>query len=784
MTGPYGQAADAYWGAGWRGVLPLPPRAKKSPPTGYTGERGDWPSYADTYTWASGPEGDGNIALRMSHNIIGVDVDCYGTKHGEATVQEAEARWGALPPTWRSTSRDDGISGIRLYRIPEGLAWPGELGADVELIQWRHRYTVVWPSIHPDTGGTYRWITPEGVTSTSIPDPDLLAPLPDAWVAGLTRGEMATATNRNAYSGTETSAWVVARPGALAEPCARMARAIESCTIELQAGGSAHNAARDSALRCVRLAEEGHSGVVQALAETRRAFVAEVTNASRRGGAGMTRTKAEAEREWADLVTSAVNLVTAEPTGIETCDCDGRLTGLIVGGAFPTDGAAALTPLPAEPQPDPATAATADTAERKRTSWWPRPLDQVIAGNDPEPEPTHLARSDGACLFYAGKVNAILGESESGKTWLALLAVVQSLTQGQHVVYLDFEDTASGIVARLRSLGSTDDDLTRLYYIGPDETLHAAASDDLRETLDTIRPDLTVLDGWNAAMTLLGLDLEKNKDATRFAQLLLKPLSMTGSTVVAIDHLPKNKENRGKGGIGAQAKRAMMTGCAVLVDVITPFGRGMTGKLSVKVDKDRPGHVRAVSEGAKNVGVAVLESDSATGRVTVTLEAPTGTRGAERGPFRPTHIMGEVSGFLATCPPAGVSQRDIEKGVPRNAANVRTAIQRLVEEGYISRQPGTGSSLLHQLIRPFSADSDWVRPGASEVRPDAGQDSASGPVPPVGDGTHSATPRTSEVRPADDNTQHACKTCYRPVGAATAKATNGNCPKCHAKASA
>jgi hypothetical protein len=53
--------------------------------------------------------------------------------------------------------------------------------------------------------------------------------------------------------------------------------------------------------------------------------------------------------------------------------------------------------------------------------------------------------------------------------------------------------------------------------------------------------------------------------------------------------------------------------------------------------------------------------------------------------------------------------------------------------------------------------------------------------------TRQVQPRTSPPleggrggNPVSDDLQISCKTCFRPVGAATAAATNGNCPKCHA----
>src|SRR5256885_7424533 len=119
-TGAYRRAAAHYWKAGWRGIWPLPAGKKKPPPEGFTGETGAWPSYADMQAWIDGPEGAGNIGLRLPHHVLGIDVDHYDDKHGGDTFADAEHEYGPLPATYIITSRTDGISGIRLFRIPEG----------------------------------------------------------------------------------------------------------------------------------------------------------------------------------------------------------------------------------------------------------------------------------------------------------------------------------------------------------------------------------------------------------------------------------------------------------------------------------------------------------------------------------------------------------------------------------------------------------------------------------------------------------------------------------------
>ena len=279
----------------------------------------------------------------------------------------------------------------------------------------------------------------------------------------------------------------------------------------------------------------------------------------------------------------------------------------------------------------------------QRTTWWPIDLDPVLAGKVTEHAPEFLTFTDGQPLFYAGKVNGIIGESESGKTWIALQAVTQALALGQRVLYMDFEDAAPGIVSRLKSLGVTD--FTNLAYMSPDEGFGTKAKLDLAETLHTLTPDLAVLDGFNAAMNVLGLDINSNNDATTFAQLLLKPVAATGVCLIYVDHVPKSKDARGKGGIGAQAKRAMTTGCTVAVHVLEPFGRGNTGRLALSVDKDRAGHVRGYATDAKNLGTVVLESDKDSGNIKVRFDSfdAAATKNATAGNHRDAvlRVLGE-----------------------------------------------------------------------------------------------------------------------------------------------
>jgi len=268
---PYADAATLYWDAGWRGILPLPAGRKASPPAGWTGRGGAWPSRPDVQAWCDGNEGAGNLGLRLPDDIIGLDVDNYSGKTGAATLAAAVERYGELPPTWRSTSRDDGVSGIRLYRIPAGLAWPGELGPGTEIIQHIHRYVVAWPSIHPE-GRVYRWITPDGVTTAAgIPAPDELPALPDSWIAGVTQGRLFEDLVKANLNDLEITAWLTAHGAGT--PCAAVKMTVDRYITERLTGtGSRHDAARDATARLMRMATEGHTGIITAVNEIGTAF--------------------------------------------------------------------------------------------------------------------------------------------------------------------------------------------------------------------------------------------------------------------------------------------------------------------------------------------------------------------------------------------------------------------------------------------------------------------------------------------------------------------------------
>lgn len=319
---PYENAAGAYFKAGWS-PLPLPVGEKFPPPVGFTGQKGRAASAAEVKSWVE-RKGDGNVALRMPPNLIGIDVDNYDGKAGARVIEEAEGRWGPLPATWRTTSRTDGISGIRLYRIPKGLAWPGQVGPGVELCRWDHRYVIVSPSIHDKTGDQYHWFTPGGNQATGaavegadweFPELDDLPELPKSWVEGLTSGKTWTEREEEDLDPAEVNAWILDRPDG--EPCEKMQRTLDMWMSKVSAAGEdggAHDAARDGTWALLRDAAAGHSGLKQAL----RKVMLGAKEALK-----LRRSEKTFQTEWASIKARGVRKVAAEGPTDDDDPCAG-----------------------------------------------------------------------------------------------------------------------------------------------------------------------------------------------------------------------------------------------------------------------------------------------------------------------------------------------------------------------------------------------------------------------------------------------------------------------------
>src|SRR5690606_25094105 len=141
-----------------------------------------------------------------------------------------------------------------------------------------------------------------------------------------------------------------------------------------------------------------------------------------------------------------------------------------------------------------------------------------------------------------------------------------------------------GIADRLKSFGLPDGMVEDLFiYVRPGEPLTPAAELSLLALLHEANPLLVIVDGVTEAMALHGLSTMGNDDAAQFLRLLPRLLTRTGAAGVQLDHVAKNRETRGRHAIGAQHKLAGIDGSSFGLEIVQPFGRGMTGRSTLTV---------------------------------------------------------------------------------------------------------------------------------------------------------------------------------------------------------
>lgn len=337
------------------------------------------------------------------------------------------------------------------------------------------------------------------------------------------------------------------------------------------------------------------------------------------------------------------------------------------------------------------------------SSWAPVDLDPSLDGPEGIEQPTILRRTDGEGLIYPGRSHSICGESESCKSLIAQYAAVEQLGAGHHVAVVDFETEPHEWVDRLLALGAGAESIrAQLHYVRPDEPIDDGGWAALASVLAS-KPTLVIWDGVTEAMTMHGLNPLDNRDVATWQRIPKRAIRETGCASVEVDHVVKDKDSRGRYSIGAQHKLA---GVYVLytVEIVEPFGRGCTGEVRVKVQKDRPGFIRRYADG-KDVATIHFISDGKD-RIEVAIEPPAPSVTSSRN-FRPTTLMERVSEALELEP--GMSVTKVREAVEGNSRAKDTALRLLVAEGYV-RVEQDGQAKRHFTARLYRAAEDPKAP--------------------------------------------------------------------------
>jgi hypothetical protein len=330
--------------------------------------------------WFAGT--DDGIALHVGRSgVVVFDVD-HPEKLPEA-LKRAEAEANPLTQHTREDQRRHLV-----FAVPPGRRLgnsPGGLGTGWGEVRGGNSVIMAAPSEHPD-GGRYRWTR----TGTVPVLPDYVAEqLPDA-KPGQDAADPATvqAFARDHATGDGTAA--------MSGPLTRFRR-------EVAGGGSRHEAMVSAACWAAREVHAGAYAAADAMAGLREEFMTILAQA--RDGQRLLDPE-QARTEFARIWAWAVSQALAE--GRKTCRA--RLDR-----GEPQDGSA---------------------ADQQVSSWVPVDLATVLADGYEPPRPTLFPRVDGTCLIYPGKVHALYGEPESGKSWVAQLLAAQALTTGERVLFV------------------------------------------------------------------------------------------------------------------------------------------------------------------------------------------------------------------------------------------------------------------------------------------------------------------------------------------------------------
>ncbi len=361
-------------------------------------------------------------------------------------------------------------------------------------------------------------------------------------------------------------------------------------------------------------------------------------------------------------------------------------------------------------------------------SWQPLNL-LDLAANPPEPPMI-------GGLVYRAKRVLLSGETESLKTWLALILAKAEMDAGYAVAWADLDAMGAGeLLDRLRLLGVSDETISeRFLHFEPTETLKNGRLDDVCALLRDRAVRLFVVDAFNPMLNLHGLDPSSTTEVETFWREVAAPITLAGASPTLLDHVVKNAKAGDKYAYGSERK-ASGANQHIGFRLLSPLSRGGTGSALLSTHKDRGGYLPRPT-----VGRLVLVSDGE--RISYGLEADHSRTGDK---FRPTVLMERTSRALESCTEPK-SQRWIEGKVQGKAPALRTAVAVLVDEGYLSKEK-VGRAFELSSARPYRGDDDPVltndEEGASPMRPQC--------VPDLVSVTHEpdASPRPLRSRDAD-----------------------------------
>ena len=732
MTDIYGYTAAAplYRAAGWMQVIPLPEGRKTPPPAGFTGRSRKPVTDEQIQLWSQANP-NANTGIVIPEGVLVLDIDAEQGHQvkadGAKGISELSQELGVLPATWSSTAHGiDSPARHLFYKVPEGLAWKGGAIEGVDILQPGHRYSVVWPSIHP-SGEMYRWYTPSGAFSGTLPHIGDLATLPWKWVDYLRKPDsMANLTHSN-----PSTTPIASNPrGYDARMCKAVNTFLNRTLANPASKGSRHDTTLQAVWALVNFAQEGHRGALDAISQLKPRFIQEVAP-DRQGK------EREAAREWASILSGAMEKVNGVQSHVDPCE-QSKIERMLPGEFNePTQNTVTSQMGESYPQqvqnvgttPVQTGSTTASQvqngstesheANKTSSSWRFEDLTQLASGIELPPTPTVFQREDGQGLFYRGAVNDLHGEPGCGKSMIAQIATAQELKNNRDVIYIDYEDSARNVVKRLLLLGVTGEQIiSHLHYVRPSAKPSSPTSlDGWRETLDYAdTATLAIIDGVTSCLAYAGLDSNSGDDIAAWYNTMPRLISACGPAVVLIDHVVKSKDNRGRYAGGSMQKLALIDGISYSVDMTKPVGKGVRGTIVIKSGKDRISEIEehcAVSWSSNGshlreaARIEINSTDPKLMRVTIARPnmMPSDETTRQRGLERPTGLMEKISRIIENAPEEPNQTEIIEllkdDGSSARKTTVLTAINRLLEGEWISNRSGRNNRNIYASVRPY-----------------------------------------------------------------------------------
>ena len=236
------------------------------------------------------------------------------------------------------------------------------------------------------------------------------------------------------------------------------------------------------------------------------------------------------------------------------------------------------------------------------------------------PRPNLVPLVGGGSLLYSGMTHTIAAPSGTGKSWIALAAMLAAAADtGRPVLLLDYEASIEVAISRLRQLGAGRADADRVGYWQLDRALTGDTQQALTAWVDRHQPCLVVLDGVTRATALHGIDAETdNAGYTDWAALVEKTCRANGGAddpaLLLIDHVSE-KTGSGLNARGVTAKRDTVTGAAYMLTG-GPVSPHREARFSLVIAKGRHGGERGTP------AAHVVTRPAADGQLEVRFVAP------------------------------------------------------------------------------------------------------------------------------------------------------------------